>query len=88
MFFNGWYLSAIKSYFSVHDVEINIKFNGRKRDQFNIEGEAELTISEFYKMLTYSKADHTPRAVVMVKFQSDLDSSTRQNRKKCIRPNI
>ena len=72
--------AAIKSYFSTNDMEINLKYNGRKRDKFEVEEESELTISEFYKMMTTSKIDLTIHAVMMVKFQAGLDSSTLADR--------
>lgn len=72
--------SAIKSYFKLHEVEINLKFNGRKREKTEVEDDPELTRFEFYKMLTYSKIDHLVRAVMLVKFQAGLDSSTLADR--------
>lgn len=72
--------AAIKSYFNVNDVEIDIKYNKRKRDDFEVRDDAELTIPEFYKMLTYSKIDHTTRAIMMIKFQAGLDASTLADR--------
>ncbi len=72
--------SAIKSYFDAHDVATNVKFNGKKRDEIEVTEEPELEIADFYKMMTANKVDLMVRAVMLVKFQAGLDSSTLADR--------
>ena len=72
--------SAIKSYFDAHDVATNVKFNGKKRDEIEVIEEPELEIADFYKMMTASKVNLMVRAVMLVKFQAGLDSSTLADR--------
>ena len=72
--------SAIKSYFDEHDVATNVRFNGKKRDEIEVTEEPELEIADFYKMMTASKVDLMVRAVILVKFQAGLDSSTLADR--------
>ena len=72
--------AAIKSYFDAHDVATNVKFNGKKRDEIEVTEEPELEIADFYKMMTANKVDLMVRAVMLVKFQAGLDSSTLANR--------
>ena len=72
--------AAIKSYFDAHDVATNVKFNGKKRDEIEVTEEPELEIADFYKMMTANKVDLMVRAVMLVKFQVGLDSSTLADR--------
>ena len=72
--------AAIKSYFDAHDVTTNVKFNGKKRDEIEVTEEPELEIADFYKMMTANKVDLMVRAVMLVKFQAGLDSSTLADR--------
>ena len=72
--------AAIKSYFDAHDVATNVKFNGKKRDEIEVTEEPELEIADFYKMMTANKVDLMVRAVMLVKFQAGLDSSTLADR--------
>ena len=72
--------AAIKSYFDTNDVMTGVRFNGRKNDAFEVTEEPELTLAEFYKMMTISKIDPMVRAVMLVKFQAGLDSSTLADR--------
>ena len=72
--------SAIKSYFDAHDVATNVKFNGKKRAEIEVTEEPELEIADFYKMMTANKVDLMVRAVMLVKFQAGLDSSTLADR--------
>lgn len=72
--------AAIKSYFDKHDVMTYVKLNGRKRDAYEVTEEPGLDLVELYKMLTISKIDPMVRAVMLVKFQAGLDSSTLADR--------
>ena len=72
--------AAIKSYFDAHDVATNVRFNGKKRDEIEVTEEPELEIADFYKMMTANKVDLMVRAVMLVKFQAGLDSSTLADR--------
>lgn len=72
--------SAIKSYFDAHDVVTNVRLNGRKNDGAEFVDEPGLDITEFYKMMTAGRINPLTRAVMMVKFQAGLDSSTLADR--------
>ena len=72
--------AAIKSYFDAHDVATNVKFNGKKRDEIEVTEKPELELADFYKMMTANKVDLMVRAVMLVKFQAGLDSSTLADR--------
>ena len=72
--------AAIKSYFDTHDVFTNVRVNGRKQDDGEFDDEPGLDIVEFYKMMTAGKLNPLTRAVMMVKFQAGLDSSTLADR--------
>ena len=72
--------AAIRSYFDINDVKVDIKFNGRKRDDAEVTDDSELTISEFYNMLVYGRIDHTVRAMMLVTLQTGLDSNTLADR--------
>ena len=68
--------AAIKPYFNAHYISTNVRFNGKKRDEIKVTKEPELDIADFYKMMTTNKVDLMVRAVMLVKFQTWLDSST------------
>ena len=72
--------AAIKSYFDTHDVMTGVRFNGRKNDAFEVTEEPELSLAEFYRMMTISKIDPMVRAVMLVKLQAGLDGSTLADR--------
>ena len=72
--------AAIKSYFDANDVATNVRFNGKKRDEIEVTEEPELEIADFYKMMTANKVDLMVRAVMLVKFQAGMDSSTLADR--------
>ena len=72
--------AAIKSYFDTHDVVTNVRLNGRKNDGAEFVDEPGLDITEFYKMMTAGRVNPLTRAVMMVKFQAGLDSSTLADR--------
>ena len=72
--------ASIKLYFDAHDVATNVRFNGKKRDEIEVTEEPELDIADFYKMMTANKVDLMVRAVMLVKFQAGLDSSTLADR--------
>ena len=72
--------SAIKSYFDKHDVATNVKFNGKKRDEIEVTEKPELELADFYKMMTTSNVNLMVWAVMLVKFQAGLDSSTLADR--------
>ena len=72
--------AAIKSYFDTHDVMTGVRYNGRKNDAFEVTEEPELTLAEFYRMVTIGKIDPMVRAVMLVKLQAGLDGSTLADR--------
>ncbi len=72
--------AAIKSYFDTHDVMTYVRYDGRERKTEVSADSPELTLPEFYKMITVSKIDHLTRAVMLVKLQAGLDRSTLADR--------
>ncbi len=72
--------AAIKSYFDVHDVITNVRLNGRKNKKYEVTRGPELELVEFYKIMTTAKMNPMMRAMLLVKFQAGLDSSTLADR--------
>ena len=72
--------AAIKSYFDTHDVMTGVKYTGRERRTSVITDAPEMSLPDFYKMITISKIDHLVRAVMLVKLQAGLDRSTLADR--------
>ncbi len=70
--------SAIKSYFAVHDVPVDVKVGKFRYAQDN--GNPELSLSDFYKMVYSGSMGPMMRAITLVKFQAGLDSSTLADR--------
>ena len=67
--------SAIKSYFGVHDIMLNLPKTRKSRSE-PIRDDPPMTLEEFYKMLQNGKPGIMMRTAIMIKFQSAMDSST------------
>ena len=72
--------SAVKSYFSEHDVEFVIKFNKLGKAVTEVTEKPEMTMLEFYKMLTFGKPTPMMRAMLLVKLHAALDTATLADR--------
>ena len=73
--------AAIKSYFAAHDVHLDAKVErNRHRPGGDKGAAARMSLADLYKMMTAGGMDAMCRAVVMIKFQAGLDSSTLADR--------
>ena len=72
--------SAIKSYFSVHDIVLDLPRTRKKRLDPVSDEESHMTLEDFYKMLQNGKPSITMRAIMLIKLQSGMDSSTLADR--------
>ncbi len=68
--------SAIKSYFGTHDITLDIRKPRRKRTDRNPGYDSVMTIEDFYKMMQNGNPGIMMRTIMLVKFQSGMDSST------------
>ena len=68
--------SAIKSYFGVHDIVLDMPKVREKRDGSAPEDDSPMTLEDFYKMLQNGKPGIALRAAMLIKFQSGMDTST------------
>ncbi len=68
--------SAIKSYFNTHDINLGLPSPKRRRGGPACDDDDPMTIADFYKMMQNGKPSITARAVMMIKFQSGMDSAT------------
>ena len=67
--------SAIKSYFGVHNIVLNLSKTRNKRSE-NISNDPSMTLGDFYKILQGSNSKIMLRTVILLKFQSGMDSAT------------
>lgn len=72
--------SAVKSYFSEHDVEFAIKFNKLGKAITEVTEKPGMTLYEFYKMLTVGRTTPVMRAMLLVKLHAALDAATLADR--------
>ncbi len=72
--------SAIKSYFAAHDIPVSLRVDKRRYATHDVRDDSEMTLMDFYKMVTAGGTDAMARAVMMAKFQAGLDSSTMADR--------
>ncbi len=72
--------SAVKSYFTAHDISVSAKVNRNRHRPVDIRGEARMSLVDIYKMVTSGKTDVMAKAIVMIKFQAGLDASTLADR--------
>ena len=68
--------SAIKSYFNTHDINLGLPSPKRRRGGPACDDDDPMTVADFYKMMQNGKPSITMRAVMMIKFQSGMDSAT------------
>ena len=71
--------SAIKSYFGVHNIVLNLSKTRNKRSE-NISNDSSMTPGAFYRMLQNSNSGIMLRTVILIKFQSVMDSATLADR--------
>ena len=76
---NATIRTAIKSYFGVHDIMLNLPKIRKKRSE-DIREDPPMALENFYKMLQNGKPGLMMRAVLLVKFQSGMDAATLTDR--------
>ena len=72
--------AAVKSYFATHDVRIDVKVNKNRHAVHDVREVPEMSLFDLYKMMTTGNMDIMLKAVIMIKFQAGLDSSTLADR--------
>ena len=72
--------SAIMSYFAKNESPVGMKYDPRDHDTQEMRDEGGLTLDEWHRMLTEGKPSALLTAVLLVKFQAGLDSSTLADR--------
>lgn len=71
---------AIMSYFEKNENPLQMKFNTDNFDSQDIREDSELTLDEFYEMMTIGKPSVMEKSIFLCKFQAGLDSSTMSDR--------
>ena len=71
--------SSIKSYFSANDIVLVLPKARKKRSEPAPDDDS-MTLEDFYKMLQNGKPSIMMRTVMLIKFQSGMDSSTLTDR--------
>ena len=72
--------SAIRLYFAAHDVQVDVKVNRNRHAFGDVREESGMGLPDLYKMMVSGGMDAMMRAIVMIKFQAGLDSSTLADR--------
>ena len=72
--------TGIKSYFNINDVVLNLPKIRKKRSDMITPSELHMTIEDFYMMVQSGNPNITMRTVMMIKFQSGMDTSTLTDR--------
>ena len=68
--------SAIKSYFNVNDVALDLPRAGKSRAGLAPDEDSVMTLEDFYKMLQNGRPSIAMRTVMLIKLQSGMDSAT------------
>ena len=72
--------AAVKSYFAVHDVPVDVRVNKKRHAIHDVRESPEMSLFDLYKMMTVGSMGVMLKAVVMIKFQAGLDASTLADR--------
>ena len=72
--------AAIKSYFAAHDMQVDVRVDRKRHASHDVRDDSEMNLLDFYKMMISGGMDAMTRAIMMVKFQAGLDSSTMADR--------
>ena len=67
--------SAIKSYFTVHDIALALSKSKKKRAE-HAPDNAQMSLEDFYKMLQNGRPSIMMRTIMLIKLQSGMDSAT------------
>ena len=67
--------AAIKSYFSVHDIVLNLPKTKKKQADDTVNDD-HMTFEDFYKMLQKGNPGISMRTIMLIKLHSGMDSST------------
>ncbi len=68
--------SAIKSYFRKHDIMLDVIVTNKRRVESAVPDEMPMTLDDPYKTIRNGNPGIVMRTVMIVKFQSGMDSST------------
>ena len=68
--------SAIKSYFGVNDILLVLPKTRKKRVDPALNGDSHMTLEDFYRILQDGKPGIMMKAIMLIKLQSGMDSST------------
>ncbi len=68
--------AAIKSYFRVHDIMLDVIVTQKRRVESAVSDEMPMTLDDLYKTIRNGNPGIAMRTIMIVKFQSGMDSST------------
>ena len=68
--------AAVKSYFATHDIKVDVRVDRRRHAVHDVRDLPEMSLFDVYKMMTVGGMGVMLKAVMMIKFQAGLDSST------------
>ena len=68
--------AAVKSYFATHDVPVDVRVSKKRHAVHDVREPPGMSLFDFYKMMTVGSMDVMLKAMMMIKFQAGLDSST------------
>ena len=68
--------TAVKSYFTTHDIQVDVRVNRNLHAVHDVQESHEMSLFDLYKMMTAGSMDVMLKAIIMIKFQAGLDSST------------
>ena len=68
--------AAVKSYFATHDIQIDVRVNKNRHAVHDVRESPEMSLFDLYKMMTAGNMSVMLKAIIMIKFQAGLDSST------------
>ena len=72
--------AAVKSYFATHDVPVDVGVNRKRHAVHDVREPPEMSLFDFYKMMTVGNMGVMLKAMMMIKFQAGLDASTLADR--------
>ena len=72
--------AAVKSYLATHDVQVDVGVNRKRHTVHDVREPPEMSLFDFYKMMTVGNMGVMLKAMMMIKFQAGLDASTLADR--------
>ena len=64
--------AAVKSYFATHDMQVDVGVNRKRHAVHDVREPTEMSLFDFYKMMTVGNMGVMLKAMMMIKFQAGL----------------